>query len=91
MLAVDEPLSTRPGKPALYRVADSNLRLYLAVLRDAQELARRGRAEAAVALVQRRWSSWRGKAVEPLVGDSLERAAIDDRFPFPGVPAVGGW
>ncbi|GAA1909124.1 hypothetical protein [Streptantibioticus ferralitis] len=32
VLAADEPLSIRPGKPALYRVADSNLRLYLAAL-----------------------------------------------------------
>lgn len=79
VLAVDEPLSTRPGKPALHRVDDSNLRLYLAVLRDAQELARRGRAEAAVQLVQRRWTSWRGKAVEPLVRESLALAATDDR------------
>lgn len=91
VLAVDEPLSTRPGKPALHRVDDSNLRLYLAVLRDAQELARRGRAEAAVQLVQRRWTSWRGKAVEPLVRESLALAATDDRFPFPDVRAVGGW
>jgi uncharacterized protein len=41
--AVDEPLSTRPGRPALYRVADSNLRLYLHAGRSAHELARRGR------------------------------------------------
>ena len=47
VLAVDEPMSTRPGKPALYRVEDSNLRLYLAILRSAQELVRRGRADAA--------------------------------------------
>jgi hypothetical protein len=75
VLAIDEPLSTRPGKPALYRVADSNLRLYLAVLRAAQELSRRGRPEAAFRLVQRRWSSWRGKAVEPVIRDALGLAA----------------
>ncbi|WP_240634613.1 MULTISPECIES: hypothetical protein [Streptomyces] len=66
VLAVDEPLSTSAGKPALYRIADSNLRLYLAALRSAQELVRRGRPEAAFRIVERRWSSWRGRAVEPL-------------------------
>src|SRR6266568_9138406 len=66
VLAIDEPLSTRSGKPALYRVADSNLRLYLAILRAAQEQVRRGRSEAAFGLVERRWASWRGRAVEPL-------------------------
>ncbi|WP_243869699.1 hypothetical protein [Streptomyces liangshanensis] len=42
--AVDHPLSDKPGKPALHRVADSNLRPYLAALRAAHEQARRGRA-----------------------------------------------
>jgi uncharacterized protein len=40
VLALDEPLSTVAGKPALYRIADSNLRLYLAMLRTTQEQAR---------------------------------------------------
>ncbi|WP_433148774.1 hypothetical protein ACQPZ8_09440 [Actinomadura nitritigenes] len=43
IVAVDVPLSTRSGKPALYRIADSNLRLYRAALRAAHEQARRGR------------------------------------------------
>ena len=43
VLAADEPLSVRAGKPLLYRVADSNLRFYLAIGRAAQEWSRRGR------------------------------------------------
>lgn len=91
VLAVDEPLSTRPGKPALYRVADSNLRLYLAVLRAVHEQVRRGRPEAAFRLVERRWATWRGRAVEPLVRQSLELAAVDGTLPWEPVEAVGGW
>lgn len=91
VLALDEPLSTRPGKPALYRVADSNLRFYLAALRAAQDLTRRGRPEAAMQLVRRRWSSWRGRAVEPLIRESLELAAASGAFAWPDVEAVGGW
>ena len=91
VLAVDSPLSTRPGRPALYRVADSNLRLYLAVLRPAHELSRRGRAADAFALVQRRWTSWRGRAVEPLVRESLELAASAGALPWADVACVGGW
>lgn len=41
VLAVDEPLSVRAGKPMLYRVADTNLRFYLGIGRSAQELIRR--------------------------------------------------
>jgi uncharacterized protein len=91
VLAIDEPLSIRPGKPALYRVADSNLRLYLAALRAAHEQARRGRPEAGFRLVERRWAAWRGRAVEPLVRQSLELAAISGSLPWPGAERVGGW
>ena len=91
VLAVDRPLSTTPGKPALYRVADSNLRLYLAATRAAHELIRRGRPETAFQIIERRWSSWRGRAVEPLVREALELAAATGRLPWPQTTAVGGW
>jgi hypothetical protein len=67
IVAVDHPLATQAGKPGLYRVADSNLRLYLAVLRGAADLVRRGRSDTAFRLIERRWTGWRGRAVEPLV------------------------
>jgi hypothetical protein len=91
VLAIDEPLSTRSGKPALYRIADSNLRLYLAILRGAQEQARRGRPDAAFALVQRQWAAWRGQAVKPLVRQSLALAATAGALPWDKVETVGGW
>lgn len=91
VLASDAPLSTKPGKPALYRVADSNLRLYLAATRSAQELSRRGRPEAAYRVVERRWATWRGRAVEPLIREALELAAASGDFPWPDTEVVGGW
>lgn len=91
IVAIDRPLATHQGKPALYRIADSNLRLYLAVLRAAAELTRRGRPVDAFRLVERRWSTWRGRAVEPLVRESLELAGLSGELPWPAVGAVGGW
>ena len=91
VLAVDEPLSTRPGKPALYRVADHNLRLYLGVLRAAVERARRGRPEAAMQLVERRWCSLRGRAVEPVIREALTMAAMTGHIPWDDIETVGGW
>ncbi|WP_328748833.1 AAA family ATPase [Streptomyces sp. NBC_00285] len=91
VLASDAPLSTKPGKPALYRVADSNLRLYLAATRSAQELSRRGRSEAAYRVVERRWAAWRGRAVEPMIRQALELAAASGDFPWPDTEVVGGW
>ncbi|MGH3586752.1 MAG: AAA family ATPase [Pseudonocardia sp.] len=91
VVAVDQPLSTKPGRPALHRIADSNLRLYLGFGRSAQEQARRGRPDAAVSLMRRRWTSWRGRAVEPLIRDALELAALAGALPWPDVTTVGGW
>src|SRR5580692_9653638 len=67
VLAIDEPLSVRATKPALYRIADTSLRFYLAIGRPVHELSRRGRAAAASTLISRRWASWRGRAVEPVI------------------------
>jgi hypothetical protein len=73
----------------LYRVADSSLRFYLAIGRDAQERTRRGRPAAAIELVHRRWTSWRGRVVEPLIRDALSLAAGE--LPWPDATTVGGW
>lgn len=90
-IAIDQHLSTRSSRPSLYRVADSNLRLYLAILRDVQELARRGLGTVGFQTFLRRWHAWRGKAVEPLVRESLRQAAARAMLPWDGVGAVGGW
>ena len=89
VLAADEPLSVRAGKPMLYRVADSNLRFYLAIGRAAQEWSRRGRPAPAKTLLRRRWASWRGRAVEPVIREALSLSAGD--LPWPEAIAVGGW
>lgn len=91
VLALDEPLSVRADKPGLYRVADSNLRLYLAALRAVQEQSRRGRPEAGLRLLRRRWNTWRGRAVEPLIREALENAALSGELPWQDVEVVGGW
>lgn len=89
VLAMDEPLSVRVTKPALYRVADTSLRFYLAIGRAAHELSRRGRVAAAATLINRRWASWRGRAVEPVIREALSLAAAD--LPWPEATAVGAW
>jgi AAA+ ATPase superfamily predicted ATPase len=89
VLAIDEPLSVQATKPALYRVADPSLRFYLAIGRAAHELSRRGRAAAAGTLISRRWASWRGRAVEPVIREALSQAAAE--LPWPDATVVGGW
>jgi len=89
VLAIDEPLSERVSKPRLYRVADSNLRFYLGIGRSLQELIRRGRSAQARTVLHRRWASWRGRAVEPMIREALSLSAGD--LPWPQASAVGGW
>jgi hypothetical protein len=91
VLAVDEPLSTSPSGPKLYRVADSNLRLHLAVLGKALEESRRGRPDLAFRRISRSWTSWRGRAIEPVVREALSLAAAAETIPWPEADNVGGW
>ncbi|MGX6601103.1 AAA family ATPase [Micromonosporaceae bacterium Da 78-11] len=91
ILAVDKPLSTKPSKLAQYRIADSNLRLYLAILRDVQHLVLRDRTAAARAVLDARWSTWRGTAVEPVIRDALALAAGAGELPWTDTWEVGGW
>lgn len=92
VIAVDQPLavgSSNGGK--LYRVRDTYLRLHLSVLSGAHEDIKRGRPELAVAKIQRQWSSWRGRAIEPVIREALYRSVVGPDFPWPEAEAVGGW
>ena len=54
-------------------------------------VVRIGPGNTAFQIIERRWSSWRGRAVEPLVREALELAAATGRLPWPQTTAVGGW
>ncbi|GIH49464.1 ArsR family transcriptional regulator [Microbispora rosea subsp. rosea] len=90
VLAVDTPLSTKPDtKNKRYRIADPYLRFWLAFLDRGIPLVERGRGERVLATIERSWTSWRGRAVEPVVRQALSRLLPDDRWPETG--AIGGW
>ncbi|MCZ4125999.1 ATP-binding protein [Streptomyces sp. H39-S7] len=83
------PLSTRPSKETRYSVADPHLRFWLALLGPYMSEIERGRGDLTLARIQRTWTSWRGRAIEPVVRDALFRMRAA------GVPddtgAVGGY
>ncbi|WP_103529371.1 ATP-binding protein, partial [Streptomyces sp. SM12] len=90
VLAAELPLSTRPDtKNKRYRIADPYLRFWLAFLRRSIPLIERGRGDLALERVEQSWTSWRGRAVEPLVREALSRLPHDGELP--AVEAVGGW
>ncbi len=90
VITFDLPLSTkRDTRNKRYRVADHYLRFWLAFLRRGIAEAERGRGDLVLNRIERSWSAWRGRAVEPLVRESLERMLPNDRWP--DTEAVGGW
>jgi AAA+ ATPase superfamily predicted ATPase len=90
VVAVDTPLSTKPStRDRRYRIDDPYLRFYMAVLTRALPLVERGRADLALRIIDRAWTAWRGRAVEPIIREALLRHAPN--FGFEEVEDVGGW
>ncbi|MFG1905444.1 ATP-binding protein [Kribbella sp. NPDC048928] len=83
------PLSTRPSKETRYYVADSHLRFWLAFLGPYLAEVERGRGDLTLARIRTSWSTWRGRAVEPVVRDSLFRLR-DGGLPD-DTGAIGGY
>ncbi|MER5826123.1 ATP-binding protein [Streptomyces mirabilis] len=89
-LAADLPLSVKPDtKNKRYRIADPYLRFWLAFLARAIPLIERGRGDLALERIERSWTTWRGRAVEPLIRESLLRLMPNDEWPE--TEAIGGW
>ncbi|MGW6128977.1 ATP-binding protein [Cellulomonas sp. NPDC055163] len=90
IIAADEPLSAKPAtKNRRYRIDDPALRFWLAFVEPALGEVDRARPDLAVARVESGFMSWRGRAIEPVVRDSLERLLPDATWPE--VAKVGGW
>ncbi|GIG65146.1 hypothetical protein Pen01_14410 [Phytomonospora endophytica] len=76
------PLSTRPSKERRYRIVDPYLRFWLTFLEPHMAEIERMRGDLALRRIRVGWTSWRGRAVEPLIRESLARLQ-----PIDGLPA----
>lgn len=83
------PLSVRPSKETRYQVADPHLRFWLAFIGPHLAEIERGRGDLTLARMRTSWTSWRGRAIEPVVRESLFRMR-DGGVPE-GTGAVGGY
>lgn len=89
LVEVDLPLSTSPSRESRYRVADPYLRFWLRFVEPSVADIARGRPDLALDRVEQGWLAWRGRAVEPLVRESVLRlCATDKRLASAGT--VGG-
>lgn len=78
IVAAETPLSVRPSKETRYRITDSYLRFWLHLVQPVLGMVQRGRGDRAVRRVLAGWPAWRGRAVEPLVRESLARRVSDE-------------
>lgn len=89
-----EPFATTPlGKAPRYTVADPYLRFWLRFVAPHLDELARGRGDAVVDRIERDWAVYRGRAIEPLVRDALERLLSDPARSnaLGGARVVGGW
>jgi len=89
IVAGDLPLGLHPSKERRYRVTDPYLRFWLTFLGPHLTEIDRMRSDLTMARIRLGWTSWRGRAIEPIVRDSLARI-----LPAQGIPAasaVGGY
>lgn len=73
IVAADRPLSTMASKETRYRIADTYLRFWLYFIGPRLAEINRGRGDRVLAQIEEGWTSWRGRAVEPVVREGLAR------------------
>jgi AAA+ ATPase superfamily predicted ATPase len=75
------PYAAPPGrKDRRYVVVDPYLRFWLRFIAPNIDEIDRGRGDLVVARIERDWSTFRGRAIEPIIQRSVERLLPDPRF-----------
>ena len=77
----DLPLSAKASKEARYRVTDPYLQFWLRFIGPSMPEIERGRGDRTLARVRESWTTWRGRALEPVIHESLARL-----LPIEGLP-----
>ncbi|WP_199039727.1 ATP-binding protein [Glycomyces salinus] len=90
LVSADLPLSLRPSKDRRYAISDSYLRFWLTFIGPNMTELERQRPDLVVDRIRRSWTSWRGRAIEPLVREALWRLLPDGQLDL-GPGAVGSY
>jgi AAA+ ATPase superfamily predicted ATPase len=83
------PVSLLPSRERRYRITDPYLRFWLRFLEPYMPEIERRRGDLTLRRVRSGWTSYRGRAIEPLVREALTRLLPDGQLP--AAPAVGGY
>lgn len=82
IVAAERPMSTRPSKETRYRITDPYMRFWLRFILPQLGDIDRARGDRVVRRIHVGWTSWRGRAVEPVVREALARLLPDGRTPW---------
>lgn len=88
------PYAAPPGKTAAkYTISDPYLRFWLRFVGSHIDELARGRGDLLIERVMRDWSTFRGRAIEPLIREALERLLADPTLSghLGGARRVGAW
>lgn len=83
------PLASASSKDRRYEIADPYLRFYLRFIDPNIIDIERGRSRLVTPLIWRDWSTYRGRAIEPLIREAIGQVLPDDRLP--DARYVGGY
>lgn len=88
-VAAELPVSLRPSKERRYRISDPYLRFWLRFIQPHMPEIERRRGDLTLNRIRASWTSWRGRAVEPLIREALARRLPDQGLP--AAPVIGGY
>ncbi len=80
MALAERPLSSRPSRETHYTVADSYLRFWLRFVGPHLAEIERTRGDLVIDKIKEEWTAYRGRAVEPLIRESIIRMLPEERF-----------
>lgn len=89
VVARDLPFGPRAPVEPRYRIADPYLRFWLRFIGPRRDELDRGRADIVCDEIEAAWTSFRGRAIEPVVREAVARLMPTDALP--GARHVGGW
>lgn len=73
-ISIEQPISAQPnGRETRYRVADTYLAFWSRFIEHATPLLDRGRTSQVQSEILRQWPDYRGRAIEPIVRESIAR------------------
>jgi len=92
VVTAERPLSLKTSVDTRYRIDDPYLLFWLRFLGPHLAEVERGRGDRVLQRIRDEWTRWRGRAIEPVIRESIARMSHEDlQVPADASMAVGGF